>query len=115
VAVHRLVPHARQVPLAVRDVLEDGGHGGSLRGARQPDAGGEPAAVRERDPAVLDLADGARERGHHPHRRPPGCGGATLTLAARAWTRPTAHAAPSTGTASRAARGRADPPRGPSS
>src|SRR5439155_223783 len=38
VAVHRLVPGARQVALAVRDVLEDRGHRRARRGGGQPEA-----------------------------------------------------------------------------
>src|SRR5207245_5799701 len=53
VAMHRLVPGAREVALAVRDVLEDRGHRRARRVGGQPEARREPAPVAERDPAVL--------------------------------------------------------------
>ena len=53
----------RAVALAVGQVLEQGRDGGALGVLRQPQARGEAGAVGERDPRVLDLADGAGEGG----------------------------------------------------
>src|SRR5206468_6149752 len=49
VAMDRFIARARQVPLAVRDVLEDRRRRRDLRPGGKPDAGREPAAVAERD------------------------------------------------------------------
>ena len=115
VAMHRFIPGARQVPLAVRDVLEDRRHRRDLRVGWEPDAGGEPAAIGQRDPAVLDLADRAGKRGLHPHRMPPGRGGAAITPRRPPGPRVRHPAARATGTPPRAARGPGDPRRDPSS
>ena len=52
------VADRRPVALAVGDVLEQGGHRVAFGVLGEPDLGGEPAAVRKRDPLVLDHADG---------------------------------------------------------
>ncbi len=62
IAMDRLVPRPHEVPLAVRDVLQDRRHRRRLGILGQPDPGRDPAAVRHRDPDVLDLDDLA-ERG----------------------------------------------------
>ena len=68
IAVDRLVAAAREVALAVGDALQDGRHRLASRRARQPDAGRDPAAVRHRDPDVLDLLDVA-DRADRLHAR----------------------------------------------
>ncbi len=65
------VAHRRAVHLAVGEELEDRGDGIRLGVLRQPDAGGEPAAVGERQPGVLDLPDRARKLGPGRHRPDP--------------------------------------------
>jgi hypothetical protein len=72
VAVHRLVALARPLALAVGQVLEDRRDGPPLGAGGEPEPRGEPAAVRERDPAVLDLAKLARQRLDRAHEGPSG-------------------------------------------
>ena len=60
------VAYGRAVVLAVREVLEDRRHGIVLGVLGKPDPRREPAAVRKRDPGVLDLADAPREVGADP-------------------------------------------------
>ena len=57
------VPGDRAVVLAVGEKLEDGRHGILVGVVGKPDPGCEPAAVRERDPGVLDLPHAPRELG----------------------------------------------------
>ncbi len=61
------IPHGLEVPLAVGDKLENGRHRIPLGAFGQPDAGGEPDAVGQRDPHVLQLADAMRKRGDDLH------------------------------------------------
>src|SRR5205823_1915618 len=69
VAMHRFIARARQVPLAVRDVLEDRRHRRDLRPGGKPDAGREPAPARRHgvhlERSVLEKGDlDARHAGH---------------------------------------------------
>ena len=68
VGVHCLVARRGPVPLAVGDVLEEGGNRVGFRVGRQPAPVGEPGSVGKRNPAMLDLADGSRQclAAHHP-------------------------------------------------
>ena len=65
-----------RVALAIGQVLEDGRHRIALGVLGEPDARGEPRAVGQRDPRVVDAPDGAGEVGA---RRPRG--GASLWVA----------------------------------
>src|SRR5713226_9571160 len=72
------VPRAREVALAVWDVLENRGHRRPVGVLGEPEAGREPAAVGHGDPAVLDLPHPTRERRDEVHGEPtpaaqPGC------------------------------------------
>ena len=67
VGVLRLVADRGAVALAVRDGLEDRGHRVGLGVLGPPQPGGEPRAVGERDPQVLDQADAAGELGADLH------------------------------------------------
>ena len=66
--VHERVARRRAVVLAVRDVLEDRGHGIGLGVLGQPDARRQACAVGERDERVRDRAHAARELGADPHQ-----------------------------------------------
>ena len=68
VAVPGGVARRGAVALAVGDGVQDRGHGIALGVLGQPDARGEPAAVGQRDPQVLDGPDRAREVGSDLHR-----------------------------------------------
>ncbi len=65
------VADRRAVHLPVREELEHGRDGVVLGVLREPDARGEPAAVGERQPGVLDLPDRARKLGPGRHWRDP--------------------------------------------
>jgi hypothetical protein len=57
------------VALAVRHGVENRRHGVALGIVRQPHPGGDPAAIGQRDPQVLDGPDRPREVGSDLHRR----------------------------------------------
>ena len=61
IGMGQCVPSGGAVALAVGQVLQDRRDRALLRICRQPDPRRQTAAVRERDPAVLDLPNGARE------------------------------------------------------
>ena len=68
VGVGEGVAPSRAVALAVGQVFQDRRHRLRFGILGQPDAGRQPAAVGERDPGVLDLADRAREVGDGAER-----------------------------------------------
>ena len=65
------VAHGGAVIQAVGQILDDGRHRIGVGVLGQPDTGGEPAAVCQRDPHRLESPHGARIVGHqtHPHPR----------------------------------------------
>jgi hypothetical protein len=60
--VHGLVALPGTLALAVGEVLEDGRDGRAVGAGGQPQPRREAAAVREADPAVLDLPDVSGKR-----------------------------------------------------
>src|SRR5882762_9728610 len=60
--VHPLVAPPHEIALTIGDVLEDRGnrHPGLVVG--QPEARGQPATIRQRDPDILDVSDCMRQR-----------------------------------------------------
>ncbi len=61
-AMHCLVPPPHEIALAVGDVFENRGDRPGPA-VREPEARGQPAAVRQRDPDVLDVLDRMRQGG----------------------------------------------------
>src|ERR1700758_2306122 len=53
--MHALVAAASEIPFAVGQVLEDGRDRVRLSPHGQPHAGGQPAAIGQQDPQVLDF------------------------------------------------------------
>ena len=63
VGVANSVTNGGSIVLAIGNVFEQGGEGLRLRVQREPDPGGEPGAIRQRNPGMFNFPDVVREVG----------------------------------------------------